>query len=118
MKRARSDDAVDAAVDAAPLAAPAPPAAGESDEEAERLRVCEQMLALERALCATLSPLAARPPPPITHAYNALEYALAPHELYVRRYGGRTGLAAFFLGMNPGAAPSTRRAVSAFVACC
>ena len=39
--------------------------------------------------------------PPVIHVYNPLEYARAPHEAYLRRYGaGRRR--AVFLGMNPG----------------
>jgi single-strand selective monofunctional uracil DNA glycosylase len=39
--------------------------------------------------------------PPVSHVYNPLDYAWAPHELYLRRYGnGRKRV--LFLGMNPG----------------
>ena len=39
--------------------------------------------------------------PPVSHVYNPLEYAWAPHEAYLRRYGeGRRRIV--FLGMNPG----------------
>lgn len=39
--------------------------------------------------------------PPVTYVYNPLEYAWAPHELYLRRYGaGRKRV--IFMGMNPG----------------
>ncbi|MBL8310554.1 MAG: single-stranded DNA-binding protein [Burkholderiales bacterium] len=39
--------------------------------------------------------------PPVTHVLNPLEYAWAPHEAFLRRYGsGRKR--AVFLGMNPG----------------
>ena len=39
--------------------------------------------------------------PPISHIYNPLDYAWAPHELYLRRFGkGRKKI--IFLGMNPG----------------
>ncbi len=38
---------------------------------------------------------------PVTHTYNPLDYAWAPHELYLRRFGqGRKKV--LFLGMNPG----------------
>jgi single-strand selective monofunctional uracil DNA glycosylase len=38
---------------------------------------------------------------PTTHVYNPLDYARAPHEAYLRRYGsGRK--AVLLLGMNPG----------------
>ncbi len=39
--------------------------------------------------------------PPVSHVYNPLEYARAPHELYVRRFGA-TPKRVLFLGMNPG----------------
>jgi len=38
---------------------------------------------------------------PITHVYNPLEYAQAPHELYLERFGG-SRKRVVFLGMNPG----------------
>ena len=38
---------------------------------------------------------------PVSHVYNPLDYAWAPHELYLRRFG--TGpKQVIFLGMNPG----------------
>lgn len=39
--------------------------------------------------------------PPVTHVYNPLDYARAPHELYLRRWGAATGRVVL-LGMNPG----------------
>jgi len=39
--------------------------------------------------------------PPVSHAYNPLDYAWAPHEAYLRRYGAGTKRV-IFLGMNPG----------------
>ncbi|MBP8308950.1 MAG: single-stranded DNA-binding protein [Burkholderiaceae bacterium] len=38
---------------------------------------------------------------PVTHVYNPLDYAWAPHEAYLRRFGTATGRVVF-LGMNPG----------------
>jgi len=38
---------------------------------------------------------------PVTHTYNPLSYARAPHELYLKRYGDTTK-DVIFLGMNPG----------------
>lgn len=39
--------------------------------------------------------------PPVAWVYNPLQYAWAPHELYLRRYGaGRKRV--IFMGMNPG----------------
>jgi single-strand selective monofunctional uracil DNA glycosylase len=38
---------------------------------------------------------------PVTHVYNPLDYAWAPHEQYLRRYGeGKKRIV--FVGMNPG----------------
>jgi single-strand selective monofunctional uracil DNA glycosylase len=39
--------------------------------------------------------------PPVTHVYDPLDYARAPHEAYLERFG-RGPKDAFFLGMNPG----------------
>lgn len=39
--------------------------------------------------------------PPVTHVYNPLGYAWAPHRLYLQRFG-RTKKRVLFLGMNPG----------------
>lgn len=39
--------------------------------------------------------------PPVTHVYNPLLYARAPHDLYLARYGKGPREAVFF-GMNPG----------------
>lgn len=38
---------------------------------------------------------------PVTHVYDPLVYARAPHELYLERYA-RPGIEALFVGMNPG----------------
>ncbi len=38
---------------------------------------------------------------PVTHIYNPLQYARAPHEQYLMRYGEGTGRV-ILLGMNPG----------------
>jgi single-strand selective monofunctional uracil DNA glycosylase len=39
--------------------------------------------------------------PPVAYVYHPLDYAWAPHELYLRRYGhGRKRV--IFMGMNPG----------------
>lgn len=39
--------------------------------------------------------------PPVTHVYNPLDYAWAPHAVYLQRYGqGRRRVV--FVGMNPG----------------
>ena len=39
--------------------------------------------------------------PPVSHVYNPLNYAWAPHEKYLRRYGA-SNKRIVFLGMNPG----------------
>ena len=39
--------------------------------------------------------------PPITHAYNPLDYARGPHEAYLKTYA-RPGIEAMLVGMNPG----------------
>jgi single-strand selective monofunctional uracil DNA glycosylase len=39
--------------------------------------------------------------PPVTHVYNPLDYAWAPHELYLRKFGNGSKRVVF-LGMNPG----------------
>ncbi|MDB6072572.1 MAG: Single-stranded DNA-binding protein [Verrucomicrobiaceae bacterium] len=51
------------------------------------------------ALRDTLRPL--RFSPPITHVYNPLEYAWAPQEQYLQRYGS-SRKKVVLLGMNPG----------------
>jgi len=38
---------------------------------------------------------------PVSHLYNPLNYAWAPHEQYLRRYGARRKKV-IFIGMNPG----------------
>ena len=38
---------------------------------------------------------------PVTHTYNPLNYAWAPHECYLRRFG-KSRKRVIFLGMNPG----------------
>lgn len=39
--------------------------------------------------------------PPVAYVYNPLQYAWAPHELYLRRYGA-SRKRVIFMGMNPG----------------
>ena len=38
---------------------------------------------------------------PVSHRYNPLDYAWAPHEMYLRRYGANRKKVVF-IGMNPG----------------
>ena len=57
------------------------------------------LLDAARNLSTALAPLPFTAP--VAHVYNPLEYAWAPFEAYVRRYGeGRKRV--IFLGMNPG----------------
>lgn len=59
----------------------------------------ETLLQAARALSSRVGAL--RFSSPVAHVYNPLEYAWAPHEAFVRRYGtGRKRV--LFLGMNPG----------------
>ncbi|UJR82652.1 uracil-DNA glycosylase family protein [Sandaracinus amylolyticus] len=39
---------------------------------------------------------------PVAYVYNPLEYARAPHEAYLERYGAKTPREVLMLGMNPG----------------
>ena len=62
-------------------------------------RTSERLIAAARELSAALAPM--RFAAPVSHVYNPLDYAWAPHEQYLRRYGeGRKRIV--FLGMNPG----------------
>jgi single-strand selective monofunctional uracil DNA glycosylase len=59
----------------------------------------ESLTAAVDALCKALEPL--RFAEPVTHVYNPLLYARAPHEMYLRKHG--SGLKkVVLLGMNPG----------------
>ena len=57
------------------------------------------LIAAARDLSAAVDRL--RFAPPVTHVYNPLAYAWAPHELYLRRFGAGPKRV-IFLGMNPG----------------
>ena len=59
----------------------------------------EALIAAARRLRAEASRL--RFGPPVTHVYNPLTYAWAPHEAYLRRFGAAPKRVVF-LGMNPG----------------
>jgi single-strand selective monofunctional uracil DNA glycosylase len=50
-------------------------------------------------LCNTLEPLSFGSP--VTHVYNPLVYARAPHDAYLARYGA-SAKRVVYLGMNPG----------------
>ena len=59
----------------------------------------KQLIAAARKLCAQVDRLKFRPP--VTHVYNPLDYAWAPHEKYLRKFGdGKKRVV--FIGMNPG----------------
>jgi single-strand selective monofunctional uracil DNA glycosylase len=61
--------------------------------------VAERLLRFERRLSRDLAGLSFAPP--VTHVYDPLTYAWAPHAEFVRRYV-RGPVRAVFLGMNPG----------------
>ena len=59
----------------------------------------QHLIDAARRLSAKVDALAFAPP--VSHVYNPLDYAWAPHEKYLRRYGaGKKRIV--FLGMNPG----------------
>ena len=57
------------------------------------------LVEVSRALSERVSGLVFRAP--VTYVYNPLEYARAPHEAYLKRYG-KGPKRALLLGMNPG----------------
>lgn len=59
----------------------------------------KRLIRISRELSRELEEL--RFEPPTAYVYNPLEYARAPHELYLARYGGGTK-ETLFVGMNPG----------------
>jgi single-strand selective monofunctional uracil DNA glycosylase len=61
--------------------------------------VSEALIAAARLLRTETTRLRFRPP--VTHVYNPLAYAWAPHEAYLRKFGA-TRKRVVFLGMNPG----------------
>ncbi|MDR2991513.1 MAG: single-stranded DNA-binding protein [Burkholderiaceae bacterium] len=61
--------------------------------------VSQELIAAARSLCAELTPLTFAAP--VSHVYNPLDYAWAPHEAYLARYGNGHKRVVF-LGMNPG----------------
>jgi len=56
------------------------------------------LVEISRHLCRSVDRLEFEPP--VTHVYNPLAYARAPHESYLEF--GRTGIEALLVGMNPG----------------
>lgn len=61
--------------------------------------IARELLAAARDLSRTLDAL--RFAPPVAHVYNPLQYAFAPYQAYVERYGA-TQKRVVLLGMNPG----------------
>ncbi len=61
--------------------------------------IAQQLLDAARELARALDAL--RFAPPVAHVYNPLQYAWAPYEAYVSRYGN-TRKRVVLLGMNPG----------------
>ena len=61
--------------------------------------IADRLLEAARALRGELDGL--RFSPPVTHVYDPLDYAWAPYELYVRRFGAQPRRVVL-LGMNPG----------------
>ena len=61
--------------------------------------IAQQLLTAGRELSRTLAELSF--PPPVAHVYDPFQYAWAPYEAYVRRYGA-TRKRVVLLGMNPG----------------
>src|ERR1019366_4754947 len=62
-------------------------------------RITEALIAAARRLGEETGRL--RFGTPVTHVYNPLGYAWAPHEAYLQKFGGG-GKRVVFLGMNPG----------------
>jgi single-strand selective monofunctional uracil DNA glycosylase len=58
-----------------------------------------ELIAAARDLSARVDRLKFQPP--VTHVYNPLDYARAPHELYLRKFGAGQKRV-IFMGMNPG----------------
>ena len=57
------------------------------------------LAAISRSLSRKVNALAFSPP--VTHVYNPLDYARAPHEAYLTRWG-KGPKQVLLLGMNPG----------------
>lgn len=95
------------AVNSAALPPAAPPPAspsessrpGASHPESSRSAAAQALIAAATRLSEAVSALEFSAP--VTHVYNPLDYAWAPHRAYLERYAAR-GLRAVFVGMNPG----------------
>lgn len=62
-------------------------------------KIATEMQVAAQRLADEVRPL--RFGPPVTHVYNPLDYAWAPHRKYIERFGA-TRKRAVLLGMNPG----------------
>jgi len=76
---------------------PRPPAASRDAPSSDKQTA--SIMALARRLSRKVARLSFSPP--VTHVYNPLAYAWAPHEMYLRRFSGGTK-EVVFVGMNPG----------------
>jgi single-strand selective monofunctional uracil DNA glycosylase len=61
--------------------------------------IAEEVLRAAMELRDAVGPL--KFSPPVSHVYNPLNYAWAPHEIYIRKFA-TTPKRVVFLGMNPG----------------
>jgi single-strand selective monofunctional uracil DNA glycosylase len=75
------------------------PASRQRQSPAVEPAVAPTLLTAARELSQSLGGL--RFAPPVAHVYDPLQYAFAPYEAYVRRYGA-TRKRVVLLGMNPG----------------
>jgi single-strand selective monofunctional uracil DNA glycosylase len=62
-------------------------------------KISRELIATDRELAERVDRL--KFGPPVTHVYNPLDYAWAPHEIYLRKFGD-TQKRVIFYGMNPG----------------
>ncbi|MBN1672877.1 MAG: single-stranded DNA-binding protein [Kiritimatiellae bacterium] len=63
------------------------------------MNTAQGLIDAARALARTVNGLSFGPP--VTHVYNPLDYAWAPHRAYLRKWGNGAKQV-LFLGMNPG----------------
>ena len=77
----------------------APASSAGTDVHAMPSPIAQQLLSAAREMSQSLATL--RFAPPIAHVYDPLQYAWAPYQAYVTRYGGARKRVVL-LGMNPG----------------
>lgn len=65
----------------------------------DSISIAARLIAAAQTLSADVNRLTFSPP--VSHVYNPLDYAWAPHEIYLHRFGNGTKQV-IFLGMNPG----------------